>query len=43
MNVIWCDTETTGIKPENSGAFEIASFLPATAKLFVSAGFTSIL
>lgn len=24
MNVIWCDTETTGIKPENSGAFEIA-------------------
>lgn len=42
MNVIWCDTETTGIKPENSGAFEIA-ILPATAKLFVSAGFTSIL
>ncbi len=24
MNVIWCDTETTGLKPENSGAFEIA-------------------
>ena len=24
MNVIWCDTETTGINPKNSGAFEIA-------------------
>lgn len=24
MNVLWCDTETTGLKPENSGIFEIA-------------------
>lgn len=24
MNVMWCDTETTGIEVENSGAFEIA-------------------
>lgn len=24
MKVLWCDTETTGIKPENSGAFQIA-------------------
>lgn len=24
MNTIWCDTETTGIDPMNSGAFEIA-------------------
>ena len=23
MRVLWCDTETTGIKPEDSGAFEI--------------------
>lgn len=24
MKVLWCDTETTGLKPENSGAFQIA-------------------
>lgn len=24
MKVLWCDTETTGLNPENSGAFEIA-------------------
>lgn len=24
MKVLWCDTETTGIKPENSGAFQVA-------------------
>lgn len=24
MKVLWCDTETTGIKPEDSGAFQIA-------------------
>ena len=24
MNVIWCDTETTGINPKDSGVFEIA-------------------
>ena len=24
MNVIWCDTETTGIRPKDSGVFEIA-------------------
>ena len=27
MNVMWCDTETTGIEVENSGAFEIALLL----------------
>lgn len=24
MKVVWCDTETTGLEPENSGAFQIA-------------------
>ena len=24
MKVIWCDTETTGLEPESSGAFQIA-------------------
>ena len=24
MTTLWCDTETTGIDPVNSGAFEIA-------------------
>lgn len=24
MKVVWCDTETTGLKPEESGAFQIA-------------------
>lgn len=24
MKVLWCDTETTGLKPENSGAFQVA-------------------
>lgn len=24
MKVLWCDTETTGLNPENSGAFQIA-------------------
>lgn len=31
MTVVWCDTETTGLNPLNSGAFEIAF-------LFVNAG-----
>lgn len=24
MNFLWCDTETTGLYPENAGAFEVA-------------------
>lgn len=24
MKVLWCDTETTGLEPENSGAFQVA-------------------
>ena len=24
MKVLWCDTETTGLKPENAGAFQVA-------------------
>ena len=33
MNVIWCDTETTGIKPEDSGAFEIAVLFAHDGKI----------
>lgn len=33
MNTIWCDTETTGIDPMNSGAFEIAFLFAKDGKV----------
>lgn len=33
MNTIWCDTETTGLEPENSGAFEIALLFARNGKV----------
>lgn len=33
MNVIWCDTETTGINPKDSGAFEIAVLFACDGKI----------
>ena len=33
MNVIWCDTETTGITPNDSGAFEIALLFACNGKV----------
>ncbi|QEK03607.1 3'-5' exonuclease [Treponema phagedenis] len=33
MNTIWCDTETTGLEPENSGAFEIAFIFAGKGKV----------
>lgn len=33
MNVMWCDTETTGIEVEDSGAFEIALLLAVDGEI----------
>ena len=33
MNAIWCDTETTGINPKDSGAFEIALLFACNGKV----------
>lgn len=27
MKFIWCDTETTGLKPENAAPFQVAMIL----------------
>lgn len=39
MNVIWCDTETTGINPKDSGAFEIALLFACNGKVICECGF----
>lgn len=36
MTTIWCDTETTGLKPETGGAFEIAVLVAVDGRIISS-------
>lgn len=33
MKFLWCDTETTGLKPENAAPFQIAMIMVSTTKI----------